>query len=474
MNTIKITTAADKKYFYALLNLLGSLRLTQVNYSVVVYDLGLTSKQVNLLNEIKEVTSVKQIESKNKIFIQPYCAKCYIWKEMSFSKGQQIFLDAGLLIGNDLSTLIEQVKFHHIQAIPGSFTTNYCTPIHFIEKYDLPPDFMLKAETGAGFVVFNFDSEVTLNIVEHIYQMTLDGDCGGWSETEVHRSVGIMANDTVRSDCFLFRHDSTVLAVSIYKYLSDYMPLKGMEYFNHSYKMEYNLQTVYTFRRKDRIPTLGYLLKGYSFVTKLKFFRVYIRNILSYGYLTIKRNLRFFKKSKLCHYIVDNYRSSTAPAVFINSLDNKYQFQELKLNTIYNKPEDKRKYKLDTYKCLYSSPVFSEQVGVQQLVLDINDNCSSLYLIQISAITTEILNLLKQRNVDFFIRFKVLDISPDYVKFNQLLNEFKVSYDIYDQDMSDIFDKYMTDSRCILNPDEINFHPSFHNEEIIELFFKRR
>ena len=193
---------------------------------------------------------------------------------------------------------------------------------------------MLKAETGAGFVVFNFDSEVTLNIVEHIYQMTLDGDCGGWSETEVHRSVGIMANDTVRSDCFLFRHDSTVLAVSIYKYLSDYMPLKGMEYFNHSYKMEYNLQTVYTFRRKDRIPTLGYLLKGYSFVTKLKFFRVYIRNILSYGYLTIKRNLRFFKKSKLCHYIVDNYRSSTAPAVFINSLDNKYQFQELKLNTI--------------------------------------------------------------------------------------------------------------------------------------------
>ena len=95
-------------------------------------------------------------------------------------------------------------------------------------------------------------------------------------------------------------------------------------------------------------------------------------------------------------------------------------------------------------------------------------------MIQISAITTEILNLLKQRNVDFFIRFKVLDISPDYVKFNQLLNEFKVSYDIYDQDMSDIFDKYMTDSRCILNPDEINFHPSFHNEEIIELFFKRR
>lgn len=474
MNILKITTAADSKYFYALLNLLGSLRLTQNNYSVVIYDLGLTDKQKRLLFELKEVLEVKCIGSTNKVFIQPYCAKCYIWKKMSLEKGQQIFLDAGLLIGNDLSPLLEQVKQHHIQAIPGSFTTEYCTPLHFVDKYKLPSDFMEKPEIGAGFVVFNFDSPQTLNIVEHIFQMTLDGDCFGWSEAELHRSVGIMASDTIRKDCYLFRHDSTVLAVSIYKLLSDYQPLAGMENFNHSYKMEYLSQTVYTFRRKDRIPTLGFLLNRYGILIKMKFWRVYIRNFISYVFLTIKRNLLLYKKSKLSRYVVDTYRSSPLPVTFVNSLDSIYKFSELRLNILYNKPEDKRKFKLDTYRSLYKSPKLPKAVDMEILLKSVNNIQSSLCIIQVTEITTEFLASLLLKKIDFLLRFKVLKITKGYSEFSQLLNSISVNYKIYDKDMEDIFGKYDLGKECILNPDEKNFHPSFHNEEIIELLFKRR
>ena len=96
---MQIITAANKLYFGALLNLVGSLHYWSGNYEITVYDLGLGDR---LLNEIKKWRNVVLVENFLDSSIPDHCSNLlqYAWKPYVIdhalsSYDQVLWIDAG-------------------------------------------------------------------------------------------------------------------------------------------------------------------------------------------------------------------------------------------------------------------------------------------------------------------------------------------------------------------------------------------
>ncbi len=128
-NLFYFCTASDRKYFYHLLNLIGSIHKHHFKQlgQIAVFDLGLKKDQLQQLSTIKKV-SIYSIEKTNPFMLSEFSTRpnvkkpvpgWYSWKPVAIKQAFDIFppgtnflwIDAGITILRDISDLFEYLKY---------------------------------------------------------------------------------------------------------------------------------------------------------------------------------------------------------------------------------------------------------------------------------------------------------------------------------------------------------------------------
>lgn len=158
-----ICTASDNKYFFLLLNLIGSIHKTNFDNinEIAVFNLGLDPNQISYLNSMKKVR-VYEVEKVNPDIIKPFTTTSwgkqvpglYAWKPVIIKQALEMFdavlwIDAGTTILKPIDNLFKYIKEHgyFICAISdGKSNNNFTVPIrwqttqYLIDKFDLNSD----------------------------------------------------------------------------------------------------------------------------------------------------------------------------------------------------------------------------------------------------------------------------------------------------------------------------------------------
>lgn len=224
-----IITSASNKFFPSLLNMLGSLHKNYPDHPpVFIYDLGLAWSFKSELQNIKWI----------KILPVPHFVKhwraCYTWKTYILNTPlaeNNLYIDAGCEILKPLDALFDKINLNgYLSVSQGDVVTvNMVTPKSLLDKYQLGPEFGPREIVTAGIFGFKKDSSIT-QTTEELYKAGIDGECLGYSKQEMWKNKGPNKVDIVR-DCPVFRHDTTLLTILLYKNFSQPI-IENIKYFS--------------------------------------------------------------------------------------------------------------------------------------------------------------------------------------------------------------------------------------------------
>ena len=125
-NSIYFCTAANSKYYWQTLNLIGSIHKLHFNElgEITVYNLGLTDQECETLNHIKKV-KVREIEKTHPDIIKSFVTDpdgrtvpgWFAWKPVIIKQSLDLYphvfyLDAGHVVLRRLDALFEYIKEH--------------------------------------------------------------------------------------------------------------------------------------------------------------------------------------------------------------------------------------------------------------------------------------------------------------------------------------------------------------------------
>ena len=182
-----VVTAASEDYFTYLMNLLKSI--SKFNFTkIVVYDLGLTSKQVSQLQDKKNIEVVKfnfskfpsfvsEKQESNENKIGAYSWKAAIIKEVVYMyKMQVIWLDSANLI-------TKQFTFLRIALTSLGYFTTYSkdtvqkwTHESVIKKLNLDSRLLKKVNLNAAIIGFDYNNKLSRKLLDDWYDYCLQKD----------------------------------------------------------------------------------------------------------------------------------------------------------------------------------------------------------------------------------------------------------------------------------------------------------
>lgn len=195
-DVLNFCTAANDRFFNHLLNLIGSIH--KHNFSklghIVVFDLGLTQEQLQLLSTIARL-SVHKLEQTNPEMLVMYdttldgksAAGWYSWKPVAIKQAFEIFprgssllwIDAGTTILRDISDLFEYIRangyfFHNGWKWPLKRQTTQFV-IEALNLHSPGRQWLLEEDVyciEAGLMGLSF--EIYNSIVLPVYELTKD------------------------------------------------------------------------------------------------------------------------------------------------------------------------------------------------------------------------------------------------------------------------------------------------------------
>jgi len=143
-------TAADSNHYPVLLNLIGSIFKHNKNElnQIAVFDLGLTSEQINKLKTINKV-SIYDVEKVHPLIITPiHCNNgrwikgLFSWKAVVIKQALDMFpyvlyLDSGSTILKPLNSLFDHIKEHKYFLTDCGHSIKWMTPGYIINKLNL-------------------------------------------------------------------------------------------------------------------------------------------------------------------------------------------------------------------------------------------------------------------------------------------------------------------------------------------------
>lgn len=246
-NSKSIITSASNKFFPSLINFIESIKENYPNHpTIYVYDLGLN---LILKREIEKMRNVEIIKIPH--FIK-YWRSCYTWKTYILNTSitdLNIYIDSGCQILKPLDELFEKVNNQdYLLVSQGSeVLMEDVTPKEYIEIFDLNNDILKKEIIAAGIFGFKKDSKI-MRVTEQLYDYGISGLCLGFSKNEQWKNKGVNRNDFIRN-CRMFRHDTTVLSMIVFKYLEN-PKIESVEKFsgeklNHPEQLIWNLRMNY-------------------------------------------------------------------------------------------------------------------------------------------------------------------------------------------------------------------------------------
>lgn len=212
-----VASAADARYGWWLLNLVGSIqRRSDIFDCIVVYDLGLSRVQRRLLEGAKGV-EVRTVPPFVPHWRQGRTWKTWIWTHLEADT--IVWLDAGVTVLRPLTELIAQSDERGYFVVSQGVAADLSTPSDYYELYGLPPSFGEQPSVASGILAFGRDSPFYTDVIEPTFHDAVLGRNLGFSTDELGKlNRGLdQLDEVIVRDCPLFRYDQTVFNIHFYR-----------------------------------------------------------------------------------------------------------------------------------------------------------------------------------------------------------------------------------------------------------------
>jgi hypothetical protein len=258
--TTVLTSAADARYGYYLINLLGSVTAKSNLFDgVVVYDLGLNRIQARLLRAIRGV-EVRAVPA----FV-PHWSQCWTWKPWIWTHtdaDELLFLDAGITVLRSLDEPLRQIRERGYFVVSAGHPNREIIPSDYYELYQIPEQLPSQDCITSGIIGFRTDGPFFDTVVRPTFDDVVVGRNLGWSASEAeHRNFGINKLDPVIvRDCPTFRHEQTLLSIHFFKSVSNPWVNDVVKYggwkspHDHPEQLIWNHRRTGDFRDVGRVP----------------------------------------------------------------------------------------------------------------------------------------------------------------------------------------------------------------------------
>jgi hypothetical protein len=256
MKTV-LATAADTRYGYQLVNLLGSVRAnSDVFDEVIAFDLGLDPGQRRLLADVPG-TTIATVPPFVPHWRQGRTWKTWIW---THTDADLLFwLDAGTTVLRPLDEALAQVRDRGYFAVSQGHPIGDSIPSDYYALYDFPRKLADRDSIAAGILAFDVHSSFYERVIVRVHEDATAGLSTGFSAAELPgRNAGLdLAEAPPVRDCRHFRWDQTILNLRFYLGVPDPVVADLDEYAGWQSRHEHPRQVIWSHRRTGDLPYLS-------------------------------------------------------------------------------------------------------------------------------------------------------------------------------------------------------------------------
>ena len=216
MSTV-LATAADERYGYQLLNLLGSVRAnSSVFDEIVAFDLGLDAGQRRLLEDVPGIT-VATVPPFVPHWRQGRTWKTWIWTHVQADR--LFWLDAGTTVLRSLDSALRLVDERGYFVVSQGHPIGDSIPSDYVRRYGVSQDQAAQVSIAAGILGFRRDGDFYSRVIVPTYEDAGRGLSLGFSRGEAEKlNHGLdRLDDPPIRDCRIFRHEQTLLGIHFYQ-----------------------------------------------------------------------------------------------------------------------------------------------------------------------------------------------------------------------------------------------------------------
>jgi len=260
--TTVLASAADQRYGYWLLNLLGSVKKNSDLFdSVVVHDLGLSHRQRRLLD------AVRGVEVRTVPPFVPHWALGRTWKPWIWTHldADEIFwLDAGISVLRPMTDALEQIRERGYFVVSQGLPNRPSIPSDYYELYGVGENVADRMSVAAGILGFAKPGRFYDEVIVPTFEDVVAGRSLGFSPAEaVKLNQGLdRMDEPILRDCPLFRHEQTVLNLRLYTTIADPTVNDLDEWGGWQSPHDHPRQAIWSHRRRGDFRFLPHLRFG--------------------------------------------------------------------------------------------------------------------------------------------------------------------------------------------------------------------
>jgi hypothetical protein len=216
-----LASAADERYGFWLLNLIGSAHANARQFDrIVVYDLGLSPFQRRLVDRARGV-EVREVPPFVPHWREGRTWKLWIWRHLEADR--ILWLDAGVSILRRLDDPLAQIAERGYFAVSNGNPNSESIPSDWYELYGIREEAARREGISTGIFGFETAGATFDNVVVPSYEDAVAGRCLGFSPGDATRfNAGLdRTQNAVVRDCPLFRWDQSVVNVHFFAAFPD-------------------------------------------------------------------------------------------------------------------------------------------------------------------------------------------------------------------------------------------------------------
>jgi hypothetical protein len=252
--TTVLASAADARYGYQLVNLVGSVRAkSDVFDEIVVFDLGLDPPQRGLLEDVPGIgirTVPERVPREGRTW------KTWIWTHLD--AGLLFWLDAGTTVLRSLRPALDAAEDRGYFVVSQGHPLGDSIPTDYYGLYEFPRALAARDAVAAGILAFRPHSDFYERVIVPTHDDAMQGRSRGFSPGELHRNAGIdRTTDPPVRDCPHFRWDQTVFNLRLYLGIDEPVIADLHEYAGWRSARDHPRQVIWSHRRTGDLPYLS-------------------------------------------------------------------------------------------------------------------------------------------------------------------------------------------------------------------------